>query len=92
LEGLNSSLEGLYRVHVRSGGPFSCARGAAISRVRRCIEEASKDVSHGDQVAKRAIVMQHKTKRPVQFEITEVTREALQCAFCGKSVKCMKLQ
>ena len=49
-------------MHVRSGGPFSCARGAAISRVRRCIEEASKDVSHGDQVAKRAIVMQHKTK------------------------------
>ena len=37
-----------------------------------------RDVSHGDQVATRAIVMQHKTKRPVQFEITAVTREALQ--------------
>eukprot|EP01030_Chromulinospumella_sphaerica_P000850 gene850-832_t len=29
-----------------------------------------RDVTHGDQVANRAIVMQHKTKRPVQFEIT----------------------
>jgi integrase len=37
-----------------------------------------RDVSHGDQVAARAIVMQHKTQRPVQFEITPATREALQ--------------
>jgi len=33
---------------------------------------------HGDQVAPRAIVMQHKTQRPVQFEITPATRDALQ--------------
>ena len=26
----------------------------------------------------RAIVMQHKTQRPVQFEITQATRDALQ--------------
>ncbi len=30
-----------------------------------------------DQVASRAVVMQHKTQRPVQFEITEPTRAAL---------------
>jgi len=29
-------------------------------------------------VAPRAIVMQHKTQRPVQFEITQTTREAVQ--------------
>ena len=50
------------------------------SKLRGCDLVALKvrDVSHGDQVATRAIVMQHKTKRPVQFEITGVTREALQ--------------
>ena len=30
-----------------------------------------KDITHGNQVASRAIVIQHKTHRPVQFEITE---------------------
>lgn len=35
-------------------------------------------MSHGDKVATRAIVMQHKTKGPVQFDVTAVTREALQ--------------
>jgi hypothetical protein len=29
-----------------------------------------RDVCHGSQVAPRATVMQQKTKRPVQFEIT----------------------
>ncbi len=50
------------------------------SKVRGCDLVALKvrNVSHGDQVATRAIVMQHKTKRPVQFEITGLTREALQ--------------
>ena len=36
-----------------------------------------RDVCHGDQLAARAIVMQHKTKRPVQLEITQATRVAL---------------
>jgi integrase len=35
------------------------------------------DVAQGGHVAPRAIVMQKKTKRPVQFEITEQTREAV---------------
>jgi hypothetical protein len=29
-------------------------------------------------VAARAVVMQHKTQRPVQFEITPATRDAVQ--------------
>ena len=35
------------------------------------------DVTHGGSVAKRAMVMQQKTQQPVQFEITEQTREAV---------------
>ena len=50
------------------------------SKLRGCDLVALKvrDVCHGDQVAARAIVMQHKTQRPVQFEITQTTREAVQ--------------
>jgi hypothetical protein len=36
-----------------------------------------RDVAHGDRIAARAIVMQQKTQRPVQFEITEPTRKAV---------------
>ena len=36
------------------------------------------DVSHGGRVSARAIVMQQKTKTPVQFEITQQTRDALE--------------
>jgi integrase len=34
-------------------------------------------VCHGEQVASRVTVVQHKTQRPVQFEITAATRAAL---------------
>ena len=49
------------------------------SKLRGCDLVALKvrDVCHGDQVASRAVVMQHKTQRPVQFEITEPARAAL---------------
>jgi integrase len=49
------------------------------SKLRGCDLVALKvrDVCHGDQVATRAIVMQYKTQRPVQFEITQATRDAL---------------
>jgi integrase len=36
-----------------------------------------RDVLQGSHVAPRAIVMQKKTQRPVQFELTEQTRDAL---------------
>ena len=50
------------------------------SKLRSCdlVALRVRDVCYGDQVASRAIVMQHKTQRPVQFEITQATREALQ--------------
>ena len=52
---------------------------AIDSKLRACdlVKLRVLDVAHGDQVAPRAIVMQQKTKRPVQFEITEPTREAV---------------
>ncbi len=50
------------------------------SKLRGCdlVRLKVRDISHGDQVASRAIVMQQKTQRPVQFEITPPTREAVQ--------------
>jgi integrase len=50
------------------------------SKFRGCDLVALKvrDICHGDQMAMRTIVMQRKTQRPVQFEITQATREALQ--------------
>ena len=50
------------------------------SKLRGCdlVALRVRDVCHGDQMATRAIVMQHKTQRPVQFEITGGTRDALQ--------------
>src|SRR3954452_18998102 len=49
------------------------------SKLRGCDLVALKvrDVCHGDQVASRAVVMQHKTQRPLQFEITAAARDAV---------------
>ena len=50
------------------------------SKLRGCdlVSLRVRDICHGDRVAPRAIVVQHKTKRPVQFEITQATRDALE--------------
>jgi len=52
---------------------------AVDSKLRSCdlVKLRVRDVTRGDHVASRAIVMQQKTQRPVQFEITEQTRESL---------------
>jgi len=49
------------------------------SKLRACdlVRLRVRDVCHGEQVAHRAIIMQQKTQRPVQFEITEMTRAAV---------------
>lgn len=36
-----------------------------------------RDVAHGDNISKRAMIMQQKTHQPVQFELTEQTRNAV---------------
>ena len=46
-------------------------RACDLVKIRVC------DISQGGCVAKRAIVMQQKTKTPVQFEITQQTRDAI---------------
>ena len=50
------------------------------SKLRGCdlVSLKARDICHGDQVAARAVVMQHKTQGPVQFEITPATRDAVQ--------------
>jgi integrase len=52
---------------------------AIDSKLRACdlMKLRVRDVCHGDRVATRAVVLQQKTQRPVQFEITEPTREAV---------------
>ena len=62
------------------------ARGLALfdlaidSKLRACdlVKLRLRDIVHGQHVSPRAIVMQQKTQRPVQFEITEQTRIALE--------------
>jgi len=52
---------------------------AIDSKLRGCdlVKLHVREISHGNSIAKRAMIMQQKTKQPVQFEITEQTRESL---------------
>ena len=49
------------------------------SKLRACdlLKLKVRDISHGERIVARATVVQQKTSRPVQFEITESTRTAL---------------
>ena len=49
------------------------------SKLRACdlVRLRVRDVCHGDRVSTRAIVLQQKTSQPVQFEITQPTRDAI---------------
>ena len=50
------------------------------SKLRACdlVKLRVRDVCHGDRVASRATVVQQKTQRPVQSEISSGTREAVE--------------
>ena len=52
---------------------------AIDSKLRACdlVKLRLRDIAHGSHIEKRAIIMQQKTQQPVQFEITEQTRNAL---------------
>ena len=52
---------------------------AIDSKLRGCdlVSLRVRDVTHGNQVLSRAMVIQRKTQRPVQFELTEPTRTAV---------------
>lgn len=52
---------------------------AGDSKLRACdlLKLRVSDVSNGGRIGSRAMIMQQKTRRPVQFEITSRTREAI---------------
>ncbi len=52
---------------------------ATDSKLRACdlVRLRVRDVAHGSQIAPRTSIIQRKTQHPVQFEITQQTREAL---------------
>ena len=52
---------------------------AIDNKLRGCdlVQLRVRDIAHGDRIAARAIVMQQKTQRPAQFEITEPTRKSV---------------
>lgn len=53
---------------------------AIDSKLRSCdlVSICVNDVAHEGSIAKRATILQSKTQQPVQFEITEQTRTALE--------------
>jgi len=53
-------------------------RGCDLVSLRLC------DIAQGNRVAQRAMVLQRKTQRPVQFELTEQTRDSV-CAWVAKA-------
>jgi hypothetical protein len=52
---------------------------AIDSKLRACdlMQLKVRDVCHGQTMASRALVQQQKTQRPVRFELTEPTRDAV---------------
>ena len=53
---------------------------AIDSKLRACDLMALRvrDVMRSDQITERTVVLQHKTQRPVRFEITDLARQALE--------------
>ena len=62
--------------HVRDLAMFNLA---IDSKLRGCdlVNLRVRDITHGNQILARAMVVQRKTQRPVQFELTEPTRSAV---------------
>ncbi len=52
---------------------------AIDSKLRGCdlVKLRLSDISHGDQIARRAIILQQMSQRPAQFELTDQTRESV---------------
>jgi integrase len=62
---------------------------AIDSKLRACdlVNLRVRDVAHGSQIAARTMVMQSKTQRPVQFEITQQTRDAVSAWIANAQLK-----
>ncbi len=68
------------RLQLKKGARELAIFNLAIdSKLRSCdlVKLKVRDVYHGNGIAPRAMVLQQKTQQPVQFEITEQTRDAL---------------
>ncbi len=65
--------------HERSVRELAMFDLAIDSKLRACDLMALhvRDVMRGNQITGRAVVLQHKTQRPVRFEITDLARQAL---------------
>jgi len=52
---------------------------AIVSKLRACdlVKLKLADVCHGGQIDRRSIILQQKTQRPVQFEVTDQTRDSV---------------
>ncbi len=69
-----------YACRLRTGVEKRALFNLAIdSKLRACdlMQLRVRDVCHGQTMACRALVLQQKTRRPVQFEITEPARDAV---------------
>lgn len=62
---------------------------AIDSKLRACdlLGPRVGDIAHENHVNLRAVVMQRKTRRPVQFEITQMSRAALQAWTCAAGLR-----
>ena len=62
---------------------------AIDSKLRGCdlVSLRVRDLGDSSRILSRAVVMQRKTKRPVQFEITEGTRQALMAWIAQKRLR-----
>jgi len=71
----------LASVHVEHSRTSNVQSSAIDSELRACdlTRLRVQDIYVGNQIGTRATVMQQKTQRPVQFEITEQTCEGVQC-------------
>ena len=70
------------RIHLRNANAdrdLALFNLAIDSKLRGCdlIGLRVRDITHGNQILPRAMVIQRKTQRPVQFELTEPTRCAV---------------
>ena len=62
---------------------------AIDSKLRGCdlVNLHVRDVTHGNQILPRAMIVQRKTQRPVQFELTEPARSAVSAWIDKASLK-----
>ena len=65
--------------HIHAVRELAMFNMAIDSKLRGCdlVSLRVRDITHGNKILPRAMVIQRKTQRPVQFELTEPTRTAV---------------